>query len=115
MVVDQLVLGAQLWRRLVDKRRKLGRIGGTRLVYEMRGVFVAKTQEEICSSFVGGGARETWVSHLVWVLPVFTSAVNSGMSLTIEQVATQLQQKVTTLKDQVADQSGLIYSSGRSK
>ena len=52
-------------------------------------------------------AREHLVSHLVWILLVFAYVVNVGMSLTIEQDVTQLQQEVITLKAQVADQTGL--------
>ena len=38
---------------------------------------------------------------------LFAYVVNSGLSLTIEQVVTQLQQEVITLKAQVPDQTGL--------
>ena len=51
--------------------------------------------------------HEKLISNLVWILLVFTYGVNSGLSLTIEQVVTQLQQQVITLKAQVADQNGL--------
>ena len=38
---------------------------------------------------------------------MFAYVVNTGMSLTIEHVVTQLQQEVITLKAQTADQTGL--------
>ena len=69
---------------------------------------MGKTQEENCNSSVWGGARETLVSHLVWILPVFANFVNSGMSLTFEQVVTQLQQEEITLKALVAGETGLV-------
>ena len=68
---------------------------------------MGNTPEENCSSFVGGG-RETRISHLVWVLLVLASFDDSGMSLTMEQVVTQLQQEILTLKANVADPTGTV-------
>ena len=53
-------------------------------------------------------AREALVSHLVWILLVFAHVVNSGMSLTMELVVTQLQQEIITLNAQVADRTGPV-------
>ena len=47
------------------------------------------------------------MSYLVWIPLVFAYVVNSGISLTIEQVVTQLQQEAITLKVQVADQTAM--------
>ena len=46
----------------------------------------------------------------MWSLLLFAHVVSSGVSLTTEQVATQLQQEVITLTTQVADQTRLAQT-----
>ena len=49
------------------------------LVVEFAWCNRGKTQEEVHSPFVRGGAREALVSHLVWILHVFAYIVNFGL------------------------------------
>ena len=67
---------------------------------------MGRTQEEKRSS-VRGGARVIGVSQLVWILWLFADFHEAGMSLTLEQVVTQLQQEAITLKAKVLIELGL--------
>ena len=52
----------------------------------------------------------TRISQRVWSFRLLACFDDSGMSLTIDQVVTQLQQEVVTVKAQVADQIRLASS-----
>ena len=54
-----------------------------------------------------GETQEEHLSEVAHLIHEFAAVESFGMAMTMEQVVTQLQQGVFTLKAQVADQTGL--------
>ena len=90
-----------------DKRRKPGRIAGTRLLPSLRGVFVERRRRKIAVQLSVEEREKLWFRICCgFCFCLLTSSI-LGCRVTIAQVYTQLQRKVFTLKSQVVDQSAL--------
>ena len=86
VVVLSLLAEAQLWGHLLDRE-----VCWNVFVCRIAAAGCGETQEGLLSGIVGG----------------IRDFDDIGMTTTMEQIVTQLQQKVFALKAQVADQSGL--------